>query len=88
MAHVILFQHANFHGAHKHVFTNEANLNAGDDNTFNDITSSIVVVEGRWDFFLNSGFNGKLGPTLGPGLYSSVNAALGGGSNVLYHSFQ
>ena len=36
VAQVILFQHANFHGAHKHVFVEEANLNAGDDNSFND----------------------------------------------------
>jgi hypothetical protein len=31
MAHVILFEHRNFHGAHKHVFMAEANLNASDD---------------------------------------------------------
>lgn len=30
MPHVILFEHANFHGAHKHVFDPESNLNAGD----------------------------------------------------------
>ncbi len=39
MAHVILFEHAGFHGAHKHVFRDEPNLNAGDDNFFNDKTS-------------------------------------------------
>jgi len=31
--HVILFEHANFHGAHKHVFGPESNLNAGDGDT-------------------------------------------------------
>ena len=43
-AHIILFEHANFHGAHKHVFLEEANLNADDDKFFNDKTSSFVIV--------------------------------------------
>jgi hypothetical protein len=52
MAHVILFEHAQFHGQHKHVFRAEPNLNAGDDNFFNDKASSLVVVEGNWALFL------------------------------------
>jgi hypothetical protein len=31
MGHVILFEHANFHGAHKHIFENYDNLNNDDD---------------------------------------------------------
>jgi len=81
MAHVILFEHAGFHGAHKHVFRDEANLNSGDDHFFNDRTSSIVVLEGNWEFFIDAGHVGKLGRTLGPGLYDWVEAALGPSSN-------
>jgi Beta/Gamma crystallin/Kelch motif len=71
-AHVVLFEHANLHGAHKHVFAAETNLNAGDDNFFNDKTSSIVVLEGDWAFFADSGFSRQYPPVLGPGLYSWV----------------
>lgn len=74
MAHVILFEHANFHGAHKHVFAAEPNLNAGDDNFFNDKTSSIAVLEGDWAFFGDSGFSRQYPPILGPGIYSWVEA--------------
>ena len=81
MAQVILFEHANFHGQHKHVFRQESNLNAGDDNFFNDKVSSMVVVDGHWEFFKDSNLIAKLGPTLGPGTYPSITAALGAGSN-------
>ena len=36
MPQVILFEHQNFHGKHKHIFQDEPNLNADDDNEFND----------------------------------------------------
>src|SRR6266567_2020850 len=72
--HVILFEHANFHGAHKHVFGSESNLNAGDDNFFNDKVSSIVVLAGTWEFFRDSEFQGSYGVVLGPGLYPWVEA--------------
>ncbi|MGB7620945.1 MAG: beta/gamma crystallin-related protein, partial [Terriglobia bacterium] len=72
--HVILFEHANFHGAHKHVFGAESNLNAADDNFFNDRVSSIVVLAGTWEFFRDAGFNGTYGTVLGPGLYPGVEA--------------
>ena len=51
MAHVILFEHRNFRGAHKHVFQAESSLAEPDDNFFNDKTSSFVIVEGMWTFF-------------------------------------
>jgi Beta/Gamma crystallin len=74
MAHIILFEHTNFHGAHKHVFDDgEPNLNADDDNAFNDEgTNSIVVLEGDWEFFANWKYEApKLGE-LGPGLYPNI----------------
>ena len=33
---VIIFQYGNFYGPHRHVFAPESNLNASDDNFFND----------------------------------------------------
>ena len=59
-------------GQHKHVFTLEGNLNAADDNFFNDRVSSIVVQQAVWAFFPNAGFNAQYPRTLGPGLYSFV----------------
>jgi Beta/Gamma crystallin len=72
MSHVILFEHANYHGAHKHVFTAESNLNSGDDNFFNDKVSSIAILEGTWAFYRHAGFVGQYAQILGPGLYSFV----------------
>lgn len=70
--HIILFEHANFHGAHKHLFRAESNLNAGDDNFFNDRVSSIAVLKGNWEFFRHAGFNDRYPVVLGPGLYRFV----------------
>jgi hypothetical protein len=71
-SHAILFENGNFHGAHKHVFTQETNLNAPDDNSFNDKASSIAVLQGNWHFYRNAGFNISYAPVLGPGLYPYV----------------
>lgn len=75
LGHVILFQKLNFHGPHKHVFNQEENLNASDDNDFNDNVSSLVVLSGNWQFFRNSGFDDDYPDILGPGLYSAVTNA-------------
>jgi hypothetical protein len=72
MAEVILFEHANFHGAHKHLYTSEDNLNAGDDNFFNDKMSSFVIVSGRWQFFRDWHFENPMSNVFGPGLYKWV----------------
>jgi len=69
MAHLILFEHRNFRGAHKHVFAAEANLAASEDNFFNDRTSSIVILEGTWTFYRDVNFGNQIGPTLVPGFY-------------------
>jgi hypothetical protein len=71
MSHVILFEHAWFHGAHKHVFGREPNLAAGDDSFFNDRVSSIVVLEGHWHFYRHVNFGDFLGH-LDPGTYPWV----------------
>jgi hypothetical protein len=76
MAHIILFENANFHGKHKHLFMDEWNLNADDDSDFNDITSSIIVLDGTWRCFTEWSFNleqpGEQSELLGPGLYAFV----------------
>jgi hypothetical protein len=72
MTHVILFEHAQFHGQHKHVFRAEPNLNAADDNFFNDKVSSLAVLEGNWAFYADSNFHRQYPPILGPGLYPGL----------------
>jgi Beta/Gamma crystallin len=73
---VVLFEHANFHGRQKFIFhsndiLNQTDLNAGDDNSFDRATSSLVVISGQWQFFDENG--GLLGPvTLLPGAYPFV----------------
>jgi hypothetical protein len=74
MAHIILFEHSNFHGAHKHVFSDEPNLNAKEDDFFNDKVSSLAVLEGNWALYRNSGFQSQYEPILGVGLYPRVDA--------------
>ena len=69
---VILFQDANFHGPHKHVFDNEPNLNAPDDHGFDNKVSSIAVIDGNWRFFKDANFQNPYSVVLGPGLYDFV----------------
>jgi Beta/Gamma crystallin len=80
LPHVILFEKIYFHGAHKHVFGQNVNLNDKefDDTDFNDDgTWSFVILEGDWEFFRDWNFENKLGETLGPGFYDHVSTALG-----------
>src|SRR5262249_19015038 len=70
--HTVLFEHAQFHGAHKHVFAAEGNLNAREDNFFNDRVSSIYVAQGIWEFFRDANFSNAYRPALGPGAYPWV----------------
>jgi hypothetical protein len=72
MPHCILFEFANFRGAHRHVFTAESDLAASDDATFNKKTSSIVVLEGYWVFFADPDFKTYIVNHISPGLYPFV----------------
>ncbi|HLG61594.1 MAG TPA: beta/gamma crystallin-related protein [Ktedonosporobacter sp.] len=67
MPRVILYRDYNFQGPTKEVTT------ATDLRDFNDETSSIVVLEGNWQFFANYNFD-ELRATLIPGVYPSVDA--------------
>jgi hypothetical protein len=78
---IILFEHPNFRGAHRHVFQREDDLNATDASVkgtvgpalgqFNEKTSSIVVVKGTWILFENKGCAKRIGE-VGPGRYDNV----------------
>jgi Beta/Gamma crystallin len=70
-AHIMLFEHAGFHGAHLHVFAGEPDLGA-DDDEFSNITSSIAVVSGVWEICADPDFGNPYAPIIGPGLYSWV----------------
>ena len=79
--HIVLFVNQNCTGGHFHIFQTTANL----DGIFNDVTSSFVILEGSWQFFADANFQGQMGAgggrTLGPGVYNSIEASLGSGSN-------
>jgi len=72
MAELIVFEHANFRGAHKHLFDSEPNLGAPEDNFFNDKISSFVIISGTWQFFQERDFGGPKSATQLPGLYNHV----------------
>ena len=74
MAEIILFEHKNFHGAHKHLYDSENNMNAADDSFFNDKVSSFVITGGVWKFFRDANFTGPGSNSLGPGRYNWVES--------------
>jgi len=65
MAQVILFQEANYHGAHAHVFFAEPNFHQG--------VSSLVVIEGNWAFYVDPNFQTPNPQVFGPGLYPDLS---------------
>jgi len=78
MAELILFEHPDFKGKHKHVFRSEGFLS-----DFNDVTSSFVILAGQWEFFINANFEGETGGrSFGPGLYHWV-AEVGVADNTI-----
>ncbi len=70
--HIIIFQHTNFRGQHRHIFDEEGNLNHSDDGSLNDKISSFVILEGEWQFFRHANFVVPYAKKLGPGRYSRV----------------
>jgi hypothetical protein len=71
--HIIIFEHRDFRGRHRHIFGQEVNLNNAEDNTLNDQMSSFVVLSGTWTFFRHANFVEQVGGrTFGPGQYESV----------------
>jgi hypothetical protein len=77
-AHVILFENADFQGNHKHCFDHIENLSTQVDHyNFNDKTSSLVVVEGYWQFFKDWMWQNPWPRIVGPGAYATMVEALG-----------
>ena len=72
--HVIVFQHIDFRGHHRHIFAMERNLNHPEDQTLNDQISSFIVLSGTWKFYMHADYGVPLGGEFPPGLYRWVEA--------------
>jgi hypothetical protein len=70
--HIIIFEHRDFRGRHRHIFGHEENLNNAEGNTLNDRISSFVVLSGTWVFLRHANFNEQVGGTFPPGQYEFV----------------
>lgn len=71
---VIVFEHSNFRGRHRHIYAMENNLNHPSDRALNDRISSFVVVSGTWRLYRHSNFRVPLGGHFTPGAYKWVEA--------------
>lgn len=71
---VIIFQHVDFRGHHRHIFDTEPNLNHSEDQTMNDKMSSFVVVSGIWKFYRHANYQVPYDGEFGPGRYRWVEA--------------
>ena len=69
---IIVFDHINFRGHHRHIFGMEKNLNHPEDKSLNDRISSFVVVSGVWRLYRHANFISQLGGEFGPGRYKWV----------------
>ena len=67
--HIVIFQHGELRGYHRHIFDEENDLNADLDSSLNDRISSVVIAEGRWQFFRDANFRDPYPTILGPGIY-------------------
>jgi Beta/Gamma crystallin len=74
--HIIIWENEKFRGNHRHIFTEEPDLNDPEDRTLENKVSSFVVLEGEWEFFRNPNFSGAyLGsPSFTQGEYPSISA--------------
>lgn len=70
--HIVLFEHKDLRGHHRHIFVEESNLNHGDDNSLNDRVSSFVVLEGTWRFYRHSHYEVPYRGDFSPGVYRWV----------------
>jgi len=71
-SHVILFENANYHGNHKHVFFRNNDLRVGSEFHMDNQVSSLVVLEGNWAFYGDPNYKNQYPPILGPGLYPNL----------------
>lgn len=69
-AHIVVFEHSNFRGRHRHIYNEESDLNHKEDRGLNDNISSFVVTSGIWKLYRHSGFSGAYDREFGKGMYS------------------
>ncbi len=77
LGHVILFEHGQLHGDHKHILNAEPDLNNDEDDSFNDETSSLVVYsntawEAKWKLYRDSNYHARFDVILGVGRFPSL----------------
>ncbi len=71
--HIIVFEHSNFRGRHRHIFGEESDLHHPADSSMSGKISSFVILEGTWQFFRHAEFYLPYAVTLGPGPYPWAN---------------
>jgi Beta/Gamma crystallin len=64
---IVAFDDVDFLGDHTHVFTDIKDLGK-----WGNSVSSIIILEGTWEFFDDEEFKGTKMATLGPGMYPKV----------------
>ena len=69
MGEIIIYQHGNLRGAHRHIFTAEPDLRHPEDPTFNDAVSSFVILRGWWKLYRDTNFSNAYDGEFGPGVY-------------------
>jgi hypothetical protein len=74
MAEIVLFEHEDYRGQHRHIYRDEPRLDADNDNFWHDRVTSFVVVSGRWQFFRDRNFGEPASAVFGPGTYRWVEA--------------
>lgn len=70
--HMIIFEHSNFRGHHRHIFGEEADLHHPADPSMSGKITSFVILEGTWQFFRHADFHMPYTVSLGPGAYPWV----------------
>jgi hypothetical protein len=85
---IILFEHPNFRGAHRHIFDTELDLSESSSipgvparvlpalGQFDETTSSIIVVKGTWILYKNTGNTEPFPREAVPGAYPNVGTDL------------
>ena len=70
---IIVFEHSNFRGQHRHIFGEESDLHHPADTSMSGKISSFVILEGCWQFFRLAGFHIPYANTFGPNAYPWVD---------------
>jgi hypothetical protein len=69
LGHIVLFEHPEYRGAHRHIFAEERNMEHSDDYHLSHKVSSFVVLAGVWKFYRKPNFEAPHDGEFGPGQY-------------------